>query len=418
MPGLPPELIRRIVSYFRCDSDYTFLKRACLVSSSFRKPCQEVLFSELALYPSEDSFETSIGQRFLSLLDESPFVARYVKSLTILANSGAATKWLASDEALEAILGRLAALQIITDFTFVYITSGQWYTVPAQTRESIEGLCQSPSLSSLSIEYGPICLVTFASPSIKRLTLTNLIVESDCMLPSSLLGSTTPIHRPKLKQLNIHPHPTRDLSRVIPFLVGPSASVDITGLEVLSVTESSMPIEEYGLINCLLLPCASSLRVLALTLDPTGPLSGANLRSFINLSTLANLRELSIQVNNFFRRWQEPRGLHLLPSLLKATPLAGSLESFNLYIIHHHGTYQRYLHGGELDLYQYDVWQEIDVALTDKKQFPELRRVKVTVVDDYFSGKPTRQWVEECIPLVKRGGLLEARAMTYLAYEA
>jgi hypothetical protein len=98
--SLPLELILLLLSYLDRKADQDTLRSLSLTSLACLGPCQSIIFYHIKL----DSLDS--GRRLLSLLSSSPWIAGYVKRVTISDAVDAASKngWLRADPNLALAL--------------------------------------------------------------------------------------------------------------------------------------------------------------------------------------------------------------------------------------------------------------------------------------------------------------------------
>ncbi|TFK18776.1 hypothetical protein FA15DRAFT_697915 [Coprinopsis marcescibilis] len=265
---LPPELARLVAH--RLKDDKRSLQNASLISSTFRGPCQEVLFEELQLECPNRLRPTSYhpGPPLLSIIEQSPFLAKYVNAISIKDDfweySGASWRpgWFSKDEVLPCALkkilscGKIKRFELAVGPPYSLAQPEWWCELPALHVEVLSEMCRSPYLTELTLNGSPIELSYLCPPLLKRLAVRETFEMNSILPPDS---STSEVQgETKIQELHICP--VTDISK----------KFDISHLQTLKAGLYLDIRREVKNLHRLLEQCGSSLRTLSVADDRPG----------------------------------------------------------------------------------------------------------------------------------------------------
>ncbi|KAH6907627.1 hypothetical protein BKA70DRAFT_1283541 [Coprinopsis sp. MPI-PUGE-AT-0042] len=371
--GLPSELVREIVSRFSKANDMGTLQAASLVSSAFRKPCQEEIFSKVKVC-KQRSFKNDTAHHLvgLEILRRSTTLLSYIKMVSVQQSQyGFISLDIEPMESSMAELIRLIATSSIQEFSFIG-WDGQ--TTP-EFQHGIIALVRSPHLTSLSLTYAPTRLVNMVeSPHLQHL----ILILADYCQPSRpeyqlfrvpLPPSPAP-HRKRLTSLVVTPEES-----TINLLLGNSACIELNGVHEITI---EYPRQSPGNTLLLIERCTPSLRRLRIATNAIT----CDLPS--HLSHLQQLEELVFD-EAVVLNWQDLNPYSIVPSFLDAFPSPNSLSYVEL---------QNFYEGEYHFSGSAEFWARLDSMLADRRRFPVFHTMKFrhTVVDP---PKPTPEEWEE-----------------------
>ncbi|TFK18777.1 hypothetical protein FA15DRAFT_242878 [Coprinopsis marcescibilis] len=260
---LPPELVRQVARHLK--DDRRSLQTASLISSTFRGPFQEILFEELQLECPDSTRPKSYhpGPLLLSIIEQSPFLAKYVKAISIKDNvpgySCRAPGWFGKDKVLPCVLreilsfGRIKKFELAVGPPSFLVQPKLWNELSDLHVEVLLKMCQSPSLTTLTLIRVPIELSYLCPPSLKHLAVKETF-EMDSALPPD---SSTSEPRGETRIQELHICPVTDISK----------KFDISHLQSLKAALYLDCPAEVVVLCRLLKRCGSSLRTLSVADD-------------------------------------------------------------------------------------------------------------------------------------------------------
>lgn len=403
VPSIPPELIELIIGFVRGRSTL----RACsLVGHDFLRIAQERLYSEVILSPPKrrgpKSTKTIPAQRFLNIINSSPYIANFVKTLNIHCQDSINEQpWLYTDTALQHILPRLTRLERISvngkvreqhDDESVSSTKANlsWTSLSPSLRAALVSLMRSGSV--IDLELGGFSRIPISSViqscSLKKLSLLPLYVEEEKTEGSELAApsrsrsgresdvdhvqATSHLEDITIKQSSVA------LRRTTDWLLRPGYGPSIDRLEKFCFTVANN--DDHRHIAQIVDACSSSLKQLEINPGP----EISYVRHLIRKNSpigppasplhLSNLRELrSLKINTEIRmyklnnnRYSDP--LPWVVSLLASLPADNQFTTFEL----------------NLDLHlNKQIWESISwmklVHMLSSDHFPHFERLVLTL---------------------------------------
>ncbi|KAF9459602.1 hypothetical protein BDZ94DRAFT_1324664 [Collybia nuda] len=157
--AIPQEIIDEIIAHLT--DDLPTLHCCSSTSYSLYVSSRKHIFSTICLY------NTSATQNLLSLLDQNPGVANFVRTLHVYTSPRENTT------TLPAVLARLSFVRNLIIGREGESGSMNWYAIPHATKHALEQLITSPALHTLvftSVIYLPISILSLAA-HIKALKL-------------------------------------------------------------------------------------------------------------------------------------------------------------------------------------------------------------------------------------------------------
>ncbi|TFK20378.1 hypothetical protein FA15DRAFT_708135 [Coprinopsis marcescibilis] len=398
---LPPELIRHIIGFL--EDDEQALRATSLVASAFRRPAQEILFSELLLeppYPAPKHFAP--GEKLLSLFEQSPEIAGYVRSIFILDTPLLAyesASWVCNDVQLPEALGRVS-LDKIQAFTLHQGRRYSWSVLSAPMKDTILAICNSPSLVSLSIAGPPIDIIHVCRPSLKNLDIGN-------GTPHRLSNISTSMQRnASLKLQSLSLVRDHDVHEAVDYILNPFNRIDVGELETLCVFASE--IEDHDAMSSLLTECAASLH--ALTFQPASNIAAhyiTNEENPFTLTGLVNLRRLTICYQHVFvdaNNVDDP--LPWVVDLLRTMQAPNILESVHLFVNHDFADADTH------EPQRAEGWRELHSLLVDRKRFPALQHADIELGSHNLDIDEIYDRVEGFLPDLDSIGLVRLKKMS------
>ncbi|KDR76494.1 hypothetical protein GALMADRAFT_139422 [Galerina marginata CBS 339.88] len=250
---LPPELLEIIIGHVEAES----LKVCALVCRGFAHHCQKRLFKRITLERPFQSVKRDTvhkvwpAQRFYEVLSKSPNLCKLVEELEI---SDAAFKslyreelsWIRKDSNLSKILpilNNLKGLIIQGNDIGSGLDFRAW---EPELKLAIWRKCQSLSkISLVFMRNVPLTLLKFA-PSLKTLSLYQILFIPDDSTLSSAAEPTTPAIQAQLKSLNIWTISNDEWTSLHPWLLFESRSVDLSHLVRLNLHVGFLGEETLG----------------------------------------------------------------------------------------------------------------------------------------------------------------------------
>ncbi|TFK19450.1 hypothetical protein FA15DRAFT_760030 [Coprinopsis marcescibilis] len=396
-PTIPSELIQHTVSYLTTEDgqpDETLLHNTSLVSPTFRRHSQELLFSRVELvYPAQLGKQTAAA-KLLSVINDSPRLFAYITTVVLASWETMSCAPLAlkeqdlqGDKALVDVLNKLATLGRVKAFTLWEKYFRIWDFVPAAAMDALAAICGSAALRTLKIDGGPMSLLTCCSPSIKTLILESLHEYSFIGTTDRerlLLSSRMILHEPparkstittRVESLKIHdyhyheevPHPK----------IHNSPGIDLGALKSIELTSTQR--STYSQTNNLLQHCPPSLEEVILELyEPYHRNAG----DFPELSRFVGLTKATF----FIRSAKPPRnssegdwGLFLMSQVIDSIPASSPLKSVDICVMHLRRPFDepRRLSAFYRDNYQ--EWDKIFDSLFQTSKFPDLQSLTLTI---------------------------------------
>ncbi|KAF5329174.1 hypothetical protein D9611_013178 [Ephemerocybe angulata] len=227
---LPQDVLTIIPSFIDAGNDQISLRNLCLASSIFLCPCQSILFKNILLSGTNKSSPTT-GQRLLELLERSPHIVKYVKSVNICEAPPLFNResWLSTDRALPEALNKLDIKRITSFSLCLYGGNSRypWQRVLPATQASIIEICPSTSLMELSLQQAPIPLIGLCGPSLKRLSVqdADLSTMSAVAIPRTQRNS-----KAKILLAHLHLGETSqytDFARYFPYLTDTENRIEL-----------------------------------------------------------------------------------------------------------------------------------------------------------------------------------------------
>lgn len=256
---LPAEVLSRFVLALDAEKeeDLKTLRSLAVTSSVFLQPCRSRLFYHIKLdhFKNQTRLEPAPncktpGEKILDLVNGSPWVAKYVKKISIF--DAFYTSWLTDDLKVAEALNKLN-LEQIEHFVLHRSYRSKWVMLPSPIKDLIVKICQSPVLVSLSVRVVPISLLGVVRPTLKDLEILEATIanSSDYIEP---VPRDSPLN---IRSLHIqHAH---DLDGNIKWLVNSEKNgVKVDGLEKLVVNFTSG--RDHGRVSKLLEVCKTSLK--------------------------------------------------------------------------------------------------------------------------------------------------------------
>jgi hypothetical protein len=287
MQELPAELIARIAKELLYDGDTHSLESASCVSAHFRAVFQETIWSRLELDDfkgRQDRKETELyapGERLLQVLQASPVLISYIRTLTIRETQG--KNWTFRDPSLPDALRLIASAGNIQTVQCSLIDSeaNSPTGVPKTIGEGLSAVFSMPSLVVVEVSNVPTALLCFSGSS----SIRQLFIDFDKQHPQVIFplapacAMPSEPQRPSIANLRIPAHCTH-------FVTDASSRVDVRRLEELTISQSEVslnnrhrntkPTTTHGM-HKLLSICGPSLKELALEKDGTSPGATFNL---------------------------------------------------------------------------------------------------------------------------------------------
>jgi hypothetical protein len=255
MPRIfPPEILSRFVLHLDPDDedDIQALRILAITSSVFLQSCRSVIFYHIKLDDSRNHTNLnspSPGERLLNLMNSSPWVAKYVKKITIYDVLYAS--WLSNDSKVAQALNKLK-LEQIEHFVLHRGYRTQWLLLPAEIKAAIMKIFQSPALVHLSVRRTPMSLLGVVRPTLKHLELLETVANSDEYI------KPVPRDSPLIIR-TLHIQHAHDLGGNIRWLVDSEKNdVKVDALEKLNLTATND--EDFRHIPMLLEACKTSLK--------------------------------------------------------------------------------------------------------------------------------------------------------------
>ncbi|KAF7356129.1 hypothetical protein MVEN_00943500 [Mycena venus] len=198
MHGLPPELVHAIIEQMDI-ADEESLRSCSLVCRSLVYPAQRRLFRSLELYtdpsyrrrrpwPAKGSKSTTFT-RFHSAVKSSPYLAQYVRDLTIHLH------WKVDDSLIGDVLPLLCQVERLSIQGFCSF----WSWDPTPTPMSpYWGLIRLPTLRSLRLSNTkglPPALLSYATATFSQFFIENITINDDSQMngaPSFLASERRP----------------------------------------------------------------------------------------------------------------------------------------------------------------------------------------------------------------------------------
>ncbi|KAH6904587.1 hypothetical protein BKA70DRAFT_1565582 [Coprinopsis sp. MPI-PUGE-AT-0042] len=149
-PRLPPELIREVSRSFSRSGDAKTLQSAALVSSSFRRPFQEIIFSTIKIRKQHLNQDNSAHHRTgLDIFRRNSVLITFVKAVSITNSAGGRAFTLDSSavEPCMVELMQLLSTQFVNHFTYV----GWNGPIGEGFEDAIIRFVRSPRLKSLEL---------------------------------------------------------------------------------------------------------------------------------------------------------------------------------------------------------------------------------------------------------------------------
>ncbi|TFK20381.1 hypothetical protein FA15DRAFT_128763 [Coprinopsis marcescibilis] len=176
-PTILPEIAQHIAGLL--EDDRPSLRAVSSISSVFRWPCQEILFSKLVLAPPKAQQSYLPGKNLIYQFDEAPVLASFIKELVIeerCQEHGGGASWFIKDQYLPDALERLATLGRIKTFALKRSSdSVEWLRLQGSLRDAFEEICRSPRLTSLTLWWTPMSLISnLRTPALSYLELKEL----------------------------------------------------------------------------------------------------------------------------------------------------------------------------------------------------------------------------------------------------
>ncbi|KDR78837.1 hypothetical protein GALMADRAFT_1273040 [Galerina marginata CBS 339.88] len=167
---LPHEIQQQIFDYYRGDA--RTLKLLSLTCRCFLPICQSLLFSEIVLFPPSNHKGVRTGPRFQVLLELSPHIARYVRTLEIVDTVVSdASLSVHSDESLENCLPELRCLRaLVVRMQTIMVDRARWVSLSrGLLLAALLVTLDLPTLEFLDISSLPLALVNYCHPNLKHL---------------------------------------------------------------------------------------------------------------------------------------------------------------------------------------------------------------------------------------------------------
>ncbi|KAJ7582910.1 hypothetical protein C8J56DRAFT_956031 [Mycena floridula] len=177
---IPQELVDSVIEL--CSDDLVDLRALSKVSRSFSASAQRLIFANIRLHKPISEGETeTVPERFLDLLQESPRIASWVKSLTIDAGD-TNPSWISSDNSLVEILALVSPAKISLSFTG-FFARFQWHLLPSKLIQSLSNCFRNANSIALSGVHF-VNLATFAHimqecSALTKLSLTSVTFPRD-----------------------------------------------------------------------------------------------------------------------------------------------------------------------------------------------------------------------------------------------
>ncbi|KAH6904586.1 hypothetical protein BKA70DRAFT_1295776 [Coprinopsis sp. MPI-PUGE-AT-0042] len=383
-PSLPLELIREISLYLSSFNDARTLQSAALISSAFRVPCQEVIFSRVNIYKRHMNKDNSTHHLTgLSILRRNPSLARYVQAVSIKNVTGcnAFTVDFSPISPCTTELLRLLSTPSLEEIIFV----GWRGFIVEQFQDVIAKMIGLPRLKNLSLSSAPVQLLCFVkSCHLKTLSFVQATEQSSWSLniikhlPSP---PTHPIAFPTQLELSAEPS-------VIAHFNSSHNLIDLGAVETLKFdTQSHGSIR--GNIYLLLACCAPVLRTLHVSTNDLNLGSSCFPDPLVSqtIGQLVELRELEVLCSN--SRHQPRSNPHPgLPTFLEALPSLNSIShiGFTVQLL---GRDHSSLAGAR------QFWDGVDQILCNPGSFPELKSLHFDVTFQR-NCPPSKHELEAC----------------------
>ncbi|KAF8958837.1 hypothetical protein BDZ97DRAFT_1840195 [Flammula alnicola] len=407
MATLSQELIDEILGYLWEDAGA--LRTCSLICRSFTPACQKELFSSVAVVVDADGGRKSLPipstQKLLALIESSPRIARYVKSLKIIGGLGHKS---ARDDCRLTLI--LPLFHRLTAFA-IEAKSRQFppiFLVP------IRNVLRLPSLMQVELGNMPFELIPCGA-SFNHLSYSNLLDSCAIRSPKDH-AHADPAQSTKLISLHLA-NPSWNPRKFFDTLLS-STILDVSHVRRLYLNFVEMPVVAHGLAEQFLRACSNTLEVLKL--NPSSVCARwteeeietghPDTMYFFDIGCLFALRHLQIRLQiNYWGRL-----VHLEPDvvsspypwflhILKAIPITNRLEELSILNV-----YASPLNSLP-DEIEYVPWDKLVPLLSEN--FPCLRKVNflLEVSPDLWA---LRKIVNATHPMAvdfQRSGILEIR---------
>ncbi|TFK20665.1 hypothetical protein FA15DRAFT_673296 [Coprinopsis marcescibilis] len=389
--GFPAELIREIVSHlpeeiYERPSRLSSLSR---VSSQFREPCQQKLFSHLHLYPPGPPrsryVQFIVGKRLLWLLDNSTMLKKYTKTITINEEE----EWLKDDPKITEALTRINALGVLRELRLHDTQS--LGGLELDLREVITSICSSPNFSSLFIQTSDDSLASSRLVKASISTLKRLEVHLYRLTPgaSRFIPPNEGQPQPQLQLESFVFHVEAGVCAETLDYVLEASGGSMKTLQALHVLTQKKQLSAVILAKIASFAyTATDLRRLTYELpfniDDYGRAPKDTTKdTILDLSKLGKLKSISItyaRIQSDPKKGDSPRKDPFLwvLRLFQTIPPSFSLESVHLVIQHFYYDASFPLESAEANFHQ------LDALLSDREKLPFLRNV---TIDLYFHAR-------------------------------
>ncbi|KAF9472423.1 hypothetical protein BDN70DRAFT_818695, partial [Pholiota conissans] len=152
--SVPQDIIDLIADTLGGAGHVEELKACSLVHSAFLHPCRKHIFATVYLMPigppSDVKGTAVLGGRLFRVLQQSPHIASYVRSLSIHADTAPDLDWMLKSQEMSSILDILTNRNLRT-FEFQTGAYSLWEFVAPSIRTSLTSLIASRQLEHLTL---------------------------------------------------------------------------------------------------------------------------------------------------------------------------------------------------------------------------------------------------------------------------
>ncbi|TFK20509.1 hypothetical protein FA15DRAFT_659024 [Coprinopsis marcescibilis] len=432
---IPQEIIHYIIQ--KLATDKAALRIASSVSSSFRQPCQKLLFSHLTLKPPEIS-RYAPCEDLVDLLKGSPIIGSYFKSIRIedtpYHNDELRTGpslWLTHHKSFAEAFNLIhtAGIQKFSLFANSFASINDrywWYSLPPRSRQVITRIMQSPALVHFEAHLpAPLAIHLCCGTTVRRLDVISGIGSvahpgfsernnegGGVHLETIALSGCWGIRTLFLCLLQGNDGDQKSEGE------GHNCFVDLKAVKKLKACIPSGQIYEY--LAALVLEC-HSLQVFAID---TPFEQGDSHAQHMDFSKCPDLRKIFVRGPRLRGEGQVSDIVKVAAVHLRGVPTANLVEDVHLFFLHSLVGWSSALEKNIIHkLCRQGPWATLDEILSDKDRFPMLKRVRVDLTttglrdgddeDTTDEGVPDAAMnellrrTEELLPNLKQKGLLE-----------
>lgn len=384
-PVLPQEIIIRVID--EVPFDPKFFSACSTLNRSFTVACQQRLYREIGVV-SFNGLQRC--QQLHKLLSRCPHIALYIRKFSLwtglrrgdgLGQRGAI--WLFHEPAIPLLIDLMQSLQ-----SFELKSSGPtitWEEMSVSLKQSFGRLFSLPSLSEVTIVNARLPVALLAQPKqLKHLGIRRSRLDRSNPDPDvDFFDWTLPIAAlPRIHSLSI-----TSAVEDAPITDNLSLAVDLSNLRELIIFSSDRTLIEDA--HRILLLSAASLERLKWDMPKTFELIGVpDLTCPLFLTP--KLRCLEVGVHDWYHNEEVINpvswAVRALKDLAASDTGATCLESVTIWIL----TMPYYAYGEGIK--QSPWWSQLDGALSQRKVFSRLRRLRV-FFDNSLEGEDREYWI-------------------------